>query len=697
MDSSKLLTIEQARALLGRVGVDVPANVPPQTVFSTLNGVLNGVPDRLVAAAAIPGAEVRVSTQPGLTLPPFSPLNYQFNIGIEGKVKLSDAEMGPGFQQTQTFKASVQLQQEDRIALEKTLINRLYGWSKYADHLPADARKLLDSTPFQQWKDKIDRNPVASAIAKGPPISIAHTEFQGSRLTYEAVVPLELGKKIAAGDKNGFPNPLDPVNMPVGSSVLIRGQDLKGAKTEIGYKFGIAGQEVTRLDGHGFGVRRLEGSMVEVYSGPISTIENSAYLGLGRRNGASVRFEFENSLEDRRLSVARIDLNTPQGQAAYKQFLEAGKVPDKLAPGVTQVGNAQEISVEQARKLGITLGSAGISFDNSTTNLITTSNLGGKHEIKFNYSRAGQVASEAVFPLSPDGKRIDVDNGQYKLLLPKVETNMAGTMREAYGGHPGKRALGDSPAVELSFDSRQLMELRERSRAAIAARQPDGARQLAALDAGNGDHSDPIARIAGAKTPVDVFRVMQIRPDQVPEMVARLYVGSPSSQRQPLPGSLAIQPPAEMRATLENASETDRAKLIDQYYRAPSIAAPPVRRADAAEPQSPSLASRDHPDHALFAAVKDKAPPTLSDDQIAVLTANAKQAGITANRLEQVAADPARPDQVWVIGSVPGFRAKVDLSQAAQPFEQTSSELLAQTPTRTPISPEPQPRAAVQL
>lgn len=696
MDSSKLLTIEQARALLGRVGVDVPANVPPQTVFSALNGVLNGVPDRLVAAAAIPGAEVRVSAQAGLSLPPFSPLNYQFNVGIEGKVKLSDAEIGPGFQQTQTFKASVQLQQEDRIALEKTLINRLYGWSKHADHLPADARKLLDSTPFKEWKDRIDKNPVASAIAKGPPVSIAHTEFQGSRLTYEAVVPLEMGKKIAAGDKSGFPNPLDPLGMPAGSSVLIRGQDLKGAKTEIGYKFGIAGQEITRLEGHGFGVRRLEGSMVEVYSGPISTIENSAYLGLGRRSIASARFEFENSLEERRLSVARIDLSTPQGQTAYKQFLEGGKVPDKLAPGVTQVGNAQEISIEQARKLGFTLGSAGVSFDNSATNLITTSNLGGKQEIKFSYSRAGQVASEAVYPLSPDGKKIDFDNGQYKLVLPQVEINMAGTMREAYGGHPGKRGLGENPAIELSFDSRQLMELRERSRATIAAR-PDGARQLAALDAGNGDRLDPLARIAGAKTPADVFRVMQVRPQDVPEMVAKLYVGAPSNQRQTLPGSLAIQPPAEMRTMLENASETDRAKMIDQYYRAPSTSSPPVRRADAAEPQSPSLASRDHPDHALFAAVKGKAPATLSDDQVAVLTANAKQAGITANRLEQVAADSARPDQMWVIGSVPGFRAKVDLSQTPPPLEQTSSELLAQAPTRTQTSPDPQPRAAMQL
>lgn len=711
MDSSKHLTIEQARALLARVGVDVPANMPPQTVFSSLNGLLNGVPEPLLAAAANPGTEIRFAGQVGVTVPPQSPLNYQFNIGVEGKAKLSDVEMGTGFDQTQTFKASVQLQREDRYALEKTLINRLYNWSKYADHLPGDAKKWLDSTPFQEWKDKIDKHPVLKTLAKGPPVSIAHTEFEGSRLTYEAVVTPDQGRRIAAGDKSAMPNPLDPLSMQPGNSVLMRGQDLKGSSTDIAYKFGLIGGSDTRLDGSGFGVRRLEGSIVEVYSGPISTIENSTYLGLGKRNLASLRFEAENGIEQRQLSVARLDLSTPEGQAAYKQFLDRGQVPDKMAPGITQVGYAQEITIEQARKLGLQVGSMGISIDNSTNNLITVSNLnGGKQEVKFNYSREGQVASESVYPMGADGK-IDFNNGRYKLVLPSLDENATAGLRGAFGGLDNTRGLDHKQAVQLSFDAQQLMELRERSRALIASK-PGGKELLANLDAGKpvGEIGDPLVQIAGAKRPVDVFGVLQNRPEHVASAISRLDLGVSADQRKPMPGMLDIQPPASMRAQMERSTDLERNALMDQFYRVPP-STDARRRADAADlpgaapttfakseaaPRMPTLTSPDHPDHQLFAALKGKAPPGLSDEQLAMMTLQTKQAGIASSRVEQILADPNQPDQLWVIGSVPGFRAKIDLSQPAPPLEQTSAALIAQTPPAEQQQRQSQPRAAMQ-
>lgn len=143
MDTSQTLTIDQARQLLGRVGVEVPPNVPPQAVFQSLNRLLEGVPDRAVAAAVNSGTETRFGAQAGITFPGL-PANYSANVAIEGRTRLSGVEKGALLQDSQTFRASVQIQQDDRVAVERTLLNRIYGLSRYAEHLPDGMRGPLE-------------------------------------------------------------------------------------------------------------------------------------------------------------------------------------------------------------------------------------------------------------------------------------------------------------------------------------------------------------------------------------------------------------------------------------------------------------------------------------------------------------------------------------------------------------------------
>jgi hypothetical protein len=698
MDTSQMLSIDQARQLLRRVGVELPQDAPPEAVFRGLDVLLQGVPDRVVAAAAVPGAEVRFGAQAGITLPPLSPVNYSYNLAIEGRVGLSEVQTGPGLQPSQTFRASVQLQQDDRAALERTLINRLYKLSGYTDQLPQGARDVLQG-PIQQARERIDNNPLLRAFVRGVPVSVVHTESEGSRLSYEAVVPPEIGRRLDANDRSALPNPLDPLNMPAGSSVLIRGQNLRGSSTEVGYRFGIAGVAETRLEGQGFGVRRLQGSMVEVYSGPISTVEASVYLGLG---GASLRIEAENTLEERRLSAARIDLATPEGQAAYRQFMASGRVPDAVAPGVPQAGYSTELSIEQARRFGLYLGSASLAFDNSVEQQVTVGNLGSREEMRFSYSREGQVATESVYPMGADG-RPDFGAGNYRMVLPGLSAEQAGGLRAAFGGYAGgHRGLGERQAVELGFDAPQLMALRERSREFLASR-PGGSELLAHIDAGRPlgiEQTDPLVRIAGARDAQQVFGALQEQPQRVPDALHRLNVGVDPAQRRPVPGTLEIQPPAEMQARLAGRSEAERTATLERYYRAPPADArqPSAEmRAPAADPTAaanvhasgPSLTDRSHPDHELFVALRGRFPTHASDEQVAVATLRARQAEITVDRLAQVAADRNDPNQVWVVGRFPGLRAQIDLSQPAPPLTQTSAELLASAQTRDLAQPQP--------
>lgn len=709
MDTSELMNLEQARRLLARVGVEVPRDMPPQTVFGSLDVLLQGVPPQVVAAAVTQGAETAYGAQAGITVPPYMPANYSFNVGVQGRVALSDVQTGPGLEQSQTFRASLQLQQDDRLAVERTMLQKLYRLPD-SSLLPEGVRDALQSGPFQEARDRIERNPALRTIARGLPFSFEHVESEGTRLTYEATVPPEQGRRIAAGDTSALPNPLDPLSMPAGSSVLIRGQDFQASSTEAGYKLLMAGASDGRLEGAGFSVRRLEGSMVEVATGPIDTVENSLYAGLGRRSLATVRAGVENSMEERRLSVAQLDLATPEGQAAYRQFLEGGRVPETPGPGIPQAGHRTELSIEQAQRLGLYVGSASLAFDNTTQQQVTVSDLGGREEVRFQYSREGQVATESRFPMGTDG-RPDFSQGQYRMTLPDVGPNEAGALRGAFGGTPGPRGLDDRQAVDLAMDSAQLLQLRERARDYLAAR-PGGAETLADLDAGRSTGSSLMERMAGARTAHEVFGAMQTDPGHVVSELQRLSVGMPR-ERGPLPGGLTIETPEAMRGQLAGMGADDRERLMDRFYRAGQPAAadtatPATRDAAtrdpaAATPTTPAPASAPaaagpllsdpaHPDHAMFSTLRERMPPGATDDQVAVATARARQEGITPDRLERVAADPNDQNRVWLMGSVPGFRTMVDLSQPVPPIERTSAEMLAAREQ----TPEPAPAARTQ-
>ena len=73
----------------------------------------------------------------------------------------------------------------------------------------------------RQARDRIERNPALRTIARGLPFSFEHIESEGTRLTYEATVPPEQGRRIAAGDTSALPNPLDPLSMPALSLIHI--------------------------------------------------------------------------------------------------------------------------------------------------------------------------------------------------------------------------------------------------------------------------------------------------------------------------------------------------------------------------------------------------------------------------------------------------------------------------------------------
>jgi len=103
------------------------------------------------------------------------------------------------------------------------------------------------------------------------------------------------------------------------------------------------------------------------------------------------------------------------------------------------------------------------------------------------------------------------------------------------------------------------------------------------------------------------------------------------------------------------------------------LAATQVQAAGTRSPTGPQLGDKAHPDTALHNAIRSQLPAAISNEAAANVTLQAKQAGIdSAEKLQSVSVQDGK---AFVMGTTPGYRAAVDLSQAP-PLEQTNAALL---------------------
>jgi putative chitinase len=112
-----------------------------------------------------------------------------------------------------------------------------------------------------------------------------------------------------------------------------------------------------------------------------------------------------------------------------------------------------------------------------------------------------------------------------------------------------------------------------------------------------------------------------------------------------------------------------------------------------AEKAGPQLGDKDHPDTPLYNAVRGKMPSVMSNDAAALVTAQAKQTGIDSpDKLQSVTVQDGK---AFVMGTTPGFRAAVDLTQTPPPAEQTSAKLMEGNSTQQQQVQEEQQKVAM--
>lgn len=508
-------TPEQIRGALGMVGVQLPADASAE-MLDAGRELLRTMPDDMLAMVVNPGSQVSFSGGTGLGTPNLVGPNARYDVEITGQVELSDVQTGVNFNQTQQFEAYVQTQAGTTFDLSKSAPQSIYKWSGRLDNLPGWASQQLEKIPgFNQLDNAlrsagkyIDDVPGLRQVLKGLPVSGSYSTFEGARLSYEAVVTPEQGALLANGNTDGMPNPLDPLNMPEGTSVLMRGQTLTGSTFEANYKAFTVGGTHTELSGMGFGITRGEGSIVEIYSGPVETVENSAFLGLGRQGTLAIGIGSDTSMETRNMQVARIDLSTAEGQAAYQAFISGGRVPDWAPPGVQQSGTTEVFSHEYASFIGLQVGGLSIGGSSDANGTITqTTWADGTIEYGNTYTSASGVTTDVRGTVGADGN-LDQATAQWTVVRADLDPILASYLNASYNTNEVNKQFDGPQHAQISFNSAQLMEMRDRARESVVAL--NGQEKLDNLDSGLESPwwSATSERLAVCKTPDEVFAVL---------------------------------------------------------------------------------------------------------------------------------------------------------------------------------------------
>jgi hypothetical protein len=373
---------------------------------------------------------------------------------IKGSTELTNERTGPGFEKS--HKLSIELEVTSGLSLSKS--PRPF-WQRKAleqleklDNLSPEARKLIGR-------------------AKGGLVHFEYEKQVGGRFTVEAKITPEQARKIDAGEL-AVPNPFDPVSMPTGTSMLIKGQALQSTSMDLGYRLFQTESGVTELDGFGIGVEKLDEEKVRVTTGPVATVENEVFVGLGTGD-FKVGLGGETTLEGTHMRTAEFDLASAEGRQAYQEFLRTGVVPNSLTPGVEKSGRIDTLSMDSKGFAELKIGSFGgrAEFGSSEGERRTvTWDNGRKDEtlyLRYN-DRAMQIRRE----LDAEGDVVP-GSAQYKIVGADTHPACAGYAQMAFTNLDKSPSLKGNKDVQITMTESDLLEIRRRAQDFVKA-HPSG-------------------------------------------------------------------------------------------------------------------------------------------------------------------------------------------------------------------------------
>ncbi|HAA58269.1 MAG TPA: hypothetical protein DCE42_26135 [Myxococcales bacterium] len=185
-------------------------------------------------------------------------------------------------------------------------------------------------------------------------------------VTSKSIFKVEMDPKDAKAIVSGelpMPNPLDPASLPTGSKLITRSENF--TNSEFGATFRGIGLDTGHktAEGTGFAVEKLDENTVRISSGPFDRVNQSVGLGVSFGAGekkVGVGAGVDKMFLDAKTKSVELDISTPEGKEAYKNFIETGEMP-KEGPGVDKYMSVR--TIKSHHELGAKLDLGPISFE----------------------------------------------------------------------------------------------------------------------------------------------------------------------------------------------------------------------------------------------------------------------------------------------------------------------------------------------
>lgn len=285
------LTLPQLRRALAALGLPLTANARAEHIASACL-ILATVPNELLLDLLSPLAMLAMRQAPA-----------HVRVALDDRpdpMAVIDDGLRP------SLRVALRLEAEHAPRGPRPAAQRHYRWASRLAQLPSAEKRLVALSPL------------LGAIMDGQPVAWV-PRFRRLALRYDGLITASQAWQVERGQTDGLPNPLDPLRMPAGAAFILDGETLHREQLEGALR--ILGGDVDALRRSRLGVRRLDGTRVEVLAGSENAVDHLCLFG---QDAGPPPVPPE-------LRRVPLDLATDAGRRAYRRFLATGTVPCEAA------------------------------------------------------------------------------------------------------------------------------------------------------------------------------------------------------------------------------------------------------------------------------------------------------------------------------------------------------------------------------
>ncbi len=283
-------------------------------------------------------------------------------------------------------------------------------------------------------------------------LAVAHSE--GIRASYSVAMP----EAAARGVDPKTVNPFDPSSMPTGTVVKLDGSQYSSNEFKATFQHLSLETKVSSASGVSVAIEKTGENTVRVTAGPTEAID--AYNAVGVNFGvASASLGRTDSLKSATLKTAEFDLSTPEGQAAYNDFLASGTMPARNGPGVSGAATVEKIDYSSQSSANVSLGPIDLSFKGArnTGSSVVTTHADGTKDVTVDLDYGSNVPLQLTRKYDAQGNEL-VSERRYAYTL-NVDENSAQLVNAALTGDLEQADSGPvkgGQTVTLSFTEAQM-------------------------------------------------------------------------------------------------------------------------------------------------------------------------------------------------------------------------------------------------